>query len=68
MNLALAFWAPRGVAEDEARADVLRQTEEWAAAEPNVTSIAVKDVSRPYPHRKTWYQVNVILTMKQEDR
>lgn len=65
MNLGLAFWAPYDVSPEEAEADVRRQALEWADAEPNVVACEIVNVDR-HPERPRWYDVAVVLTMKQE--
>lgn len=63
MKLDLHFWAPTNSSEQDGRADVERQTREWAEAEPNVTACRIVKAERPYPDRPTWWIVTVDLDL-----
>ena len=56
-RIGFAFTAPYDVTPDEARADVLRQMDEWAAAEPKVDGYTVIEATRPKPERMTWWEI-----------
>ena len=56
-RIGFAFFAPYDATPDDARADVLRQMDEWAAAEPKVDGYTVIEATRPKPDRVTWWEV-----------
>jgi hypothetical protein len=62
MKLDLQFWAAPGLSHEDSRDDVLRQMDEWAANEPNVSGHRVIDVRRD-PDRFTAWTVEATVDL-----
>lgn len=60
-TLDLAFHA---VHADDARAQALA----WGQAEPNIESLKVGAIRRPFPDRHTWWQVTVTVEWRSRDQ
>ena len=53
-TFVIALWA-----DDED--DASRQAREWAAAEPAWSFAGILAIRQPYPDRRHWYQVELIM-------
>ena len=60
-TLDLAFHAAH---TDDAR----DQAVAWGQAEPNIESLTVGAIRRPFPERHTWYQVTVTVEWAARDQ